>query len=232
MHIPDGYLSPQTGLTLWAVMLPIWKIALGKVKKTLQYRSVPLMALGAAFSFVVMMFNIPIPGGTTGHAVGATLLAIILGPWAACICITVVLVIQALLFGDGGVWAIGANSLNMAFIMPFVGYYLYKLLSKNGSKNVIVAGIISSYVAINVAAMAAAVEFGLQPLLFHTAAGVPLYCPYGLNIAIPAMAFDHLLFAGPIEAVATGLVIAFLLKSDETLLNQAKTINVYAEESK
>ena len=77
------------------------------------------MAMAAAFSFVIMMFNIPLPGGTSAHAVGGTLLAVVLGPWAACICVTIALVIQALLFGDGGVWTFGANCFNMAFVMPF-----------------------------------------------------------------------------------------------------------------
>jgi len=71
-----------------------------------------------------MMFNVPIPGGTTGHAVGGVLAAILLGPWGACIVITVALVIQALLFGDGGITAIGANCFNMAFVLPFAGYYI------------------------------------------------------------------------------------------------------------
>ena len=109
-------------------MIPIWTVAAVKVKKTLKTKQVPLMALGAAFSFVIMMFNIPVIGGSTGHAVGATLIAILLGPWAACISVSIALVIQALLFGDGGITAIGANVFNMAVVMPFVGYYLYRLI--------------------------------------------------------------------------------------------------------
>ena len=102
MHIPDGYLSPSTCLTLGAAMVPVWAVAAKKVKVRVQSRQVPLMAMGAAFSFVIMMYNIPLPGGTSGHAVGGALLAVVLGPWAACICVSVALVIQALLFGDGG----------------------------------------------------------------------------------------------------------------------------------
>src|SRR4030065_1176314 len=110
-------------------MLPIWTAAARIVKKTLKAKQVPLLAIGAAFSFVIMMFNIPIPGGSTGHAVGGVLAAIILGPWAACIAITVVLVIQALLFGDGGITTLGANCFNMAFVLPFMGYYVYKAIT-------------------------------------------------------------------------------------------------------
>ena len=112
MHIPDGYLGPPTSGTLFAVMIPFWIAASRIAKRTLRAKQVPLLAIGAAFSFVIMMFNVPIPGGSTGHAVGGVLVAILLGPWAAMIAITVALVIQALLFGDGGITAIGANCFN------------------------------------------------------------------------------------------------------------------------
>lgn len=190
MHIPDGYLGPATSGTLFAVMIPLWIAASRIVKRTLKARQVPLLAIGAAFSFVVMMFNVPIPGGSTGHAVGGVLVAILLGPWAAMIAITVALVIQALLFGDGGITAIGANCFNMAVVIPFIGYYTYTLL--NGAapahpRRQVVAAFIAGYAGINVAALMAGVEFGLQPHLCHTAGGQALYCPYGLRIAVPTM---------------------------------------------
>jgi cobalt/nickel transport system permease protein len=115
-------------------MAPLWFAASRIVKKTLKARQVPYMAFGASFVFVIMMFNIPIPCGSTGHAVGGTLVAVLLGPWAAMIAITVALVVQALLFGDGGITAIGANCFNMAFILPFTGYYVYKMISFNSAK--------------------------------------------------------------------------------------------------
>ena len=133
MHIPDGYLSPQTYLPLYGITIPILAIAARKVKKTLRSRHVPLLALGAAFSFVIMMFNVPVPGGTSGHAVGAVIVAILLGPWAACVAVSIAIIIQAFLFGDGGLTAIGANCFNMAVVMPFVGYYSYKIIAGNSS---------------------------------------------------------------------------------------------------
>ena len=87
------------------------------------------MAVGAAYSFLVMMFNVPIPDGTSAHAVGAVLIACLLGPWAATISVSVALLIQALFFGDGGVLAFGANAFNLAFVTPFVGYGVYRLLT-------------------------------------------------------------------------------------------------------
>jgi cobalt/nickel transport system permease protein len=213
MHIPDGYLGPVTCGFFYAVMLPIWALASKIVKKTLKAKQVPLLAIGAAFSFVIMMFNVPIPGGSTGHAVGGVLVAILLGPWAACIAITVALVIQALLFGDGGITAIGANCFNMAFVLPFVGYYIYKAIGYNAppdsGRRIFAAGV-AGYIGINVAALCAGVEFGLQPLLCHTANNQALYCPYGLNIAVPAMAGEHLLVFGWVEAVVTALVVKYL----------------------
>ena len=180
-----------------------------------------MLAIGAAFSFVIMMFNLPIPGGSTGHAVGGVLVAILLGPWPACIAISVALVIQALLFGDGGITAIGANCFNMAFVLPFIGYYLYKAISYNApvnsSRRVIAAGI-AGYIGINVAAFLAGVEFGLQPLLHHTAGGQALYCPYGLKVAVSVMSGEHLLIFGWVEAIVTALVVKFLQKQDAGFL--------------
>ncbi|MFA5393282.1 MAG: cobalt transporter CbiM [Candidatus Ratteibacteria bacterium] len=222
MHIPDGYLGPTTCGFFYAVMLPIWAIASKIVKKTLKAKQVPLLAIGAAFSFVIMMFNVPIIGGSTGHAVGGVLVAILIGPWAACIALTVALTIQALLFGDGGITALGANCFNMAFVLPFAGYYLYRVFSRNalsGSNRRVFAAGAAGYIGINIAAAFAGVEFGLQPLLHHTAAGQALYCPYGLNFAVPAMVGEHLLIFGWVEAIVTALVVKFLQKQDTNLLN-------------
>ena len=221
MHIPDGYLGPATCGFFYVVMLPIWTAASKIVKKTLKARQVPMLAIGAAFSFVIMMFNIPIPGGSTGHAVGGALVAILLGPWAACIAITVALVIQALLFGDGGITAVGANCFNMAFVLPFVGYYTYKAISYNTpakSNRRVIAAFIAGYAGINAAAFLAGVEFGLQPLLHHSANGQALYCPYGFNVAVTAMAGEHLLIFGWVEAIVTELVIKYLQKQSPELL--------------
>lgn len=220
MHIPDGYLGPGTCGFFYALMLPIWIAASKITKKTLKAKQVPLLAIGAAFTFVIMMFNIPIPAGSTGHPVGAALVAILLGPWPACIAVTIALVVQALLFGDGGITAIGANCFNMAFASVFIGYYAYKAASFkspiDSNRRVIAAGI-AGYISINVAAFLTGVELGLQPLMHHTAAGQALYSPYKLNVAVPAMLGEHLLIFGWIEAAVTLLVVKYLQKQDPTL---------------
>ncbi|MGD0856894.1 MAG: cobalt transporter CbiM [Dehalococcoidia bacterium] len=221
MHIPDGYLSPVTAGAMYVVSAPFWVVAVQRVKKVLTRRTVPALALFSAFAFIVMMFNIPLPGGTTGHAVGGTLLAIVLGPWTAVIGVSVVLAIQALLFGDGGLTAFGANCFNMAVVLPWVGYFIYKVISGNSdvaSNRRLVGAIIGSYIGIVVASVVAGIELGIQPVLFHAADGTPLYAPYGLAVAVPAMAIGHLAIAGPVEAIVTGLVFFYLQKSHSSLL--------------
>lgn len=214
MHIPDNYLSPATCAVMGAVMIPVWARAVKKIKAEVTKKKMPMMGIGASLSFLVMMFNIPLPGGTSGHAIGGTLLAILMGPEAACISISVALILQALLFGDGGVLSFGANCFNMAFIIPYVGYYLYMFLKQQfkSKKGEYISTLIASYIAINAAALFAAIEFGLQPLLFRDAVGMPLYCPYPLSITIPAMLIPHLLVAGILEALITVGVLSFIKK--------------------
>lgn len=225
MHIPEGYLGPYTYIAMFLIMIPIWLYAGYKLKKELRSKQVPLLALSAAFTFVIMMFNVPMPGGSTGHAVGAAIIGIILGPWAAVVSVSVALIIQALLFGDGGITAIGANCFNMAFLMPFIGYYLYKAISAGSavtSKRRIAAAAIAGYVSLTIAAGSTAVMFGIQPLLHQTAEGIPLYMPYGLEVAVPAMLLEHMLFFSIIEAIVTALIFAYIQKADPSLLEKKK----------
>ena len=223
MHIPENYLSPQTCGVMAAAMIPVWGICIRKVKTELPKEKIALMGVGAAFSFISMMFNIPIPGGTTGHAVGGTLIAALLGPYAACLSVSVALLLQALIFGDGGVLAFGANCFNMAFVLPFVGYAVYSLLRKwirRGSGDLIGAGV-GAYLGINAAALCAAIEFGIQPMLFRDAAGNALYCPYGLNLSVPAMMIGHLTVFGLAEVVFTVAVLAFVKKTSPDMITGA-----------
>lgn len=213
MHIPDGYLSPQTAVPFIALMVPVWGKAVKKVREKLKKKDVPLLSIAAAFSFTIMMFNIPIPGGSSAHAVGAVLMAILLGPWAACIGVSVALVIQAIMFGDGGILAIGANCFNMAFVMPMVGYYVFKLIKGDAderSSRAVIAAAVAGYVGLNVAALCTAVEFGSQYHLFRAADGTPLYFMYPIKVAVAAMMTEHLLLAGPVEALVTGLGLRFV----------------------
>ena len=215
MHIPDNYLSPQTCAVMTAAMVPVWVISVKKIKNELPAEKMPVMGVCAAFTFLGMMFNIPIPGGTTGHAVGGTLIASVLGPYAACIAVSVALLLQALVFGDGGILSFGANCFNMAFILPFVGYMSARFIGRHiNNKNPDVTGAaIGSYIGINAAAFCAAVEFGIQPMLFRDSSGNAMYCPYGLSVSIPAMMAGHLTLSGLAEMVFTAAVLSFIKKA-------------------
>jgi cobalt/nickel transport system permease protein len=221
MHIPDGYLSPSTCVSLFGAAAPFWWVALNRVKRMLNTRMIPLLSVFAAFAFVIMMFNLPLPGGTTGHAVGMGVASIVLGPWASMIAISVALVIQAVFFGDGGITAIGANCFNMAIVGSLTAYASYRLVARGASigsaRRVFAAGL-AGYLAINLAALCAGIEFGIQPLLFHDAFGAPLYAPYGLGISVPAMMIGHLTFAGLAELIISAGLVAWLQKVDPALL--------------
>ncbi len=204
-----------------AARRPFWYTGLQRVKKALHTRLVPQISLFAAFSFVIMMFNLPLPGGTTGHAVGIGLATVVLGPWAAMLAVSVAIVIQALFFGDGGITAIGANCFNMAIAGALAAYVVYRVMAGRaaiGSFRRAAAAGIAGYAAINVSALLAAIEFGIQPLLYRDASGAPLYCPYPLGIAVPAMMIGHLTIAGLAELAVSAGVVAFLQHSDPSLL--------------
>ena len=226
MHIPDGYLAPAVSLALAIPTVPVWAVATQKVKKVLNNRTVPLLAIFSALSFTVMMFNIPVPGGTTAHAVGGTLIAVVLGPWAAAIAVSTALILQALFFGDGGVLAIFANCLNMAIVLPFVGYGTYRLLAAGSpvlsTRRAVAAGI-GAYLGITAAALAVGVELGIEPALF-SANGHALYSPYGLREAIPAMLLAHALGASIVEGLVTGLGVAYLQRRHPEYLTSLQRI--------
>ena len=224
MHIPDGYLSPQTFVPLYGASFVFWAIALKKIKKELSTKYIPYLAMAAAFSFLIMMFNIPIPGGTTGHAVGGAIIAILLGPWAAVLAISVVLIIQAIVFGDGGITAIGANCFNMAVVMPFVSYWVFKLIKgdANSGKRFYVAAFLAGYIGLSVAATLTGFEFGIQPMIASAPDGKPLYAPYPLSIAVPAMALEHLLVFGIVEGMVTALILKYFVKHESALVYAMK----------
>ena len=220
MHIPDGYLSPQTFVPLYGVSFIFWAIALKKIKQELSARYIPYLAMAAAFSFLIMMFNVPIPGGTTGHAVGGGIIAILLGPWAAVLAVSVVLIIQAIVFGDGGITAIGANCFNMAVVIPFVSYWVFKLIKgdANGGARFYAAAFLAGYLGLAVAAVITGFEFGIQPMIASAPDGKPLYAPYPLSIAVPAMAIEHLLLFGIVEGVVTASILKYFVKNEGELV--------------
>ncbi len=224
MHIPDGYLSPQTYVPFYIVFISTLAVAVKKLKKQLTAKLIPFLGMASAFTFLIMMFNVPIPGGTTGHAVGAAIIALILGPWSAMVSVSVALIIQALVFGDGGITAIGANCFNMAVIMPFMAILVYKLIAGKSSSpfRLNIAAFFSGYVSLNIAAIITAVEFGIQPLIASSPEGQALYAPYPLKVAVPAMAIEHLILFGFIEGIVTMLLFSYFFKSNKEIINVLK----------
>ena len=213
MHIPDGYISPHTSGAFYVVSIPLLALSLRMIRTRLQQSQVPLLALLAAFSFLVMMFNIPLPGGTTGHATGGVLIAILVGPWPALLSVSLALAVQALFFGDGGIVALGANIFNIAFIMPVTGYLVFRALAggaRSSSRRFALCAALGGYAGINAAALLVALELGLQPALHHLSDGTPLYCPFPLSVTIPAMTIPHLTIGGLAEGLVTGGVVTFL----------------------
>jgi cobalt/nickel transport system permease protein len=221
MHIPDGYLSPSTCAVMYAGAGVGWYAALRRVRRTLNARMIPLIAVFAAFAFLVQMFNLPLPGGTTGHALGVAIAAIVLGPSGAILAVSIAIAIQALFFGDGGITTLGANCFNMAIAGSVVAYATYRLIAAGArldSRRRVVASAVAGYLAVNVSALLAAIQFGIQPIFFHDATGAPLYAPYSLRVAIPAMMVGHLLVAGVAEAFITAGLVAYLQAADPALL--------------
>ncbi len=223
MHIPDGYLSPSTCAVLYGAAMPFWYVAFARVKRLLNTRLVPLLAVVSAFCFVIMMFNVPLPGGTTGHAVGVGAATVVLGPWASMLSVSIALLIQAVFFGDGGITTLGRELFQhgdcglagRALGLPGRG--------RQNSDHIFapsLAAALAGYAAINVAALFAACELGIQPVFFKDASGAPLYAPYALHIAIPAMMLGHLTFAGLAELFVSGGVVAYLQRTNPALLGQ------------
>jgi cobalt/nickel transport system permease protein len=212
MHIPDSMISPATSAVAAVAMAPLWYAAVRRLSSNLATRQVPLLALGSAFSFTIMLFNVPLVGGTTAHAVGAVAQAVLLGPWAAILGVSTALAIQALFFGDGGVLALGANCLSMAVAMPVCGYLAYRAVAGRavaGTARHTVAVAVGAYVGVNAAALVTAIVLGVQPMLHHDAAGRALYFPFDLRVTIPAMVLPHLTIAGFLEAAATVAAVRF-----------------------
>jgi len=214
MHIPDGLLDPATLIILWIVTIIVMILGYSKMGKVFEKEDseklIPYIGVLAATIFAFQFVNYPVPGGTSGHLVGGTLVAVILGPWASVIILFLVLVIQSL-FGDGGILALGANTFNMGIIGGLIGFYIVvfivKILNKTSIRKemkVTIATAIGSYIAIVLASFMCGIELGL-------AGAVPL------GIAIPAMVYWHILI-GIGEAVISALIVFYIYRVKPDLI--------------
>jgi len=211
MHIPDGYLTPYVFIPAYIITIIFWIICLKKVKLT--EKQVPIMGLLTALFFAAMMMNYPVVGGTTAHLLGGASMGLILGPFAGGISITIILVLQAFLFGDGGLTTLGANVLNMGIIgvlVPCTGFLiLYKLVGVKGKKLYAII-FVSAFSGDVLAAIAAGTELGLSQPVFQ----------YGINVAVPAMAMNHSII-GVGEGIITMILVGTLLKLRPDVLQQS-----------
>ncbi len=211
MHIPDGFLNITAVATTYAASSGGVAYAVKEANRKLGEKHVPLMGVLAAFIFAAQMLNFPVAGGTSGHLIGAALAAILLGPWAAVLIMSCVLLAQSLIFQDGGLLALGANVFNMGIIASFSGYYLYRLallFSGDNRKGRMVGGFIGAWGSVFFAAIACAVELAVS-------GAVPL------AVALPAMAGVHALI-GVGEGLITGAALSLVLATRTDLLQLQK----------
>jgi cobalt/nickel transport system permease protein len=191
LHIPDGFLSAPVSLVTWVVAIALVATALSRVQSEYQERTVPLMGVCAAFIFAAQMINFPIPGGTSGHLLGGTLAGVLLGPWAGSLVMTVVFIVQATLFQDGGLTVLGANIFNMGLVGTFGGYYLYKALRSafgfNSWRGMAIATAISAWTSVVIASLICAFQLafsGTVPLVVALTAMLTWHVAIGIGEAI------------------------------------------------
>ena len=201
LHIPDGFVSAPVAAVGWVAAAGLIAFAARRADRNLDERAVPLMGVAAAFIFAAQMVNFPVVGGTSGHLLGAALAAILLGPWAAIIVMTAVVALQALLFQDGGLAALGVNALNLGVISVLVAWAVYRGLSPLGRLHAAVPAI-AAFAAAWLSVEAAAVATALQLAVSGTSA---------LGVALPALTGVHALIGigeGAITLGALALVRA------------------------
>ncbi len=206
MHIPDGLLSIPVSAVGWLLLVAMLAYALRQTKTQLGERQIPLMGILAAFVFAAQMINFPVAGGTSGHLLGSTLVAIFLGPWAMIVVMTCVIGVQALLFQDGGLLALGFNIVNMGITSGLIGYAVYALLQRAHASRLISAGV-GAWAGVVAASAATALELSVS----GTAS---------LALALPAMVGVHVLI-GTGEALITVAALAFVAQTRPDLLNRA-----------
>ena len=229
MHLPDGLLNPATIIVLWVIVIITMIIGYYKIGKIFEKEDsekiVPYIGVLAAVIFAFQFVNYPVPGGTSGHLIGGTLIAVILGPWASVIILFLVLVVQSL-FGDGGILALGANTFNMGIIAGIFGFYIVmfivKILNKTSIRKELkltIGTAIGAYISIVLAAFICGIELSIS-------GAVPL------EIAIPAMVYWHLLI-GFGEAIISALIIFYICRvkpdiimTESIMMNKVVTINI------
>jgi len=207
MHAPDGFLSVPVAAVMWLVTIVVLAIAIRRVDRTLDPRAVPMMGVAGAFIFAAQMFNFQIAGGTSGHLLGGVLAAILLGPWAGTLVMACVIAVQALIFQDGGLVAMGANIFNMGIVGTLGGFYLYRVLTGvlGGEERArMPAAAIAAWASVVAGAVCMAVELAVSGTT-------------PLQLALPAMVGVHVVI-GIGEALITVAALSFIAATRSDLL--------------
>ena len=210
MHIPDSFIPLNQAIAYWVIAIPFIFMSMKWAKNELDEMKIPVLAALSAGIFAIQAMNIPIGMGTSGHMVGATLVAIVFGsPWAGVLVLTLVLLVQGFVFADGGITTLGANILNMGVISGFVGYYTYVALRKNTS--ISIAALVGAWLGLFISAIACSVQMWI--------AGT-----FPLVPGLMAMGLYHLIIGFIGEGLITAIVIAAIAKSRPDLLENNSTI--------
>lgn len=205
MHIPDGFLSPQTYLPAYALAAGAWAWAARDLRANLNEATVPRLAMLTALAYGMGLVMVPIPGGTSGHALGVALIALVFGVRPAFIAYSGVLLLQSLLFGAGGITAFAVNALAIGLGGAVTAVAVRKLLRGLGDT---VSIAVAAWASVVLPGLLVALVLGVQPLIAHRPDGTPLFFPFGLAITLPAVLIPHLLI-GLGEAVLTVLVLRY-----------------------
>jgi cobalt/nickel transport system permease protein len=207
MHAPDGFFAVWLSVIGWVVMIVMVALAIRNTRAQLGERQIPLMGIIAAAIFAGQMLNFTIPGGTSGHLLGGTLAAVILGPWGGVLVMTAVVATQALLFQDGGLLVMGLNVINMGIITSFVGYFTYRMIKNamKGNGGMLLGAFVGAWVSLIITSAFAAVELavsGTSPL----------------GVALPAMVGVHALI-GIGEGLLTVFALTFITATRPDLIS-------------
>jgi cobalt/nickel transport system permease protein len=202
MHIPDGLISPQTYLPALALAVPLWALGARHLNARLGDATLPRLAVFTALAFLLSTLMLPLPGGTSGHAIGIGLLALVFGPWAAFLAYSLVLLLQALAMGAGGITALPVNALAMGFVGAWTAVAVFRVLHRFHEPLAVIAAV---WLSVMVSALLVALVLGAQPWLAQAPDGTPRFFPFGPAVTLPAILIPHL-FIAIIEAPFTLLV--------------------------
>lgn len=204
MHVPDGFLSPAITLPAWGVAAPLWYWSARRCFGASAAERLPVMGALTALAFVVQGIMIPVPGGTSTHVTGAAVLAIVFGPGVAFACESLVLLLQAVLLGAGGMTVLGVNALAMGLLGPTVAWLVYRALGGLSGR---VAAFAGAYAGLQAATLAVALVLGLQ----HRIA--PAYMPVPFPVTLAATMVPSLTVTGVVEGLYTVAALALLRKA-------------------